>query len=100
MKIVYKMPGQSPEIKDVPNELHALQQLVGGIIEAIPSMYMGVDIIVNEEGKLEGMMPNMFYNGDVLAGPVIFVGIDDEDFVSLEDFQAEIIMDDLNQLEV
>lgn len=30
MKIIYKAPGRSAEVRDVPNTLEALQGLVGG----------------------------------------------------------------------
>ena len=56
MKILYKKPGEAPEIRDVANDLGALQDLVGGYIETVT--VGNVVIICNEEGKLKGMPLN------------------------------------------
>ena len=52
MKILYKKPGEAPEIRDVANDLEALQKLVGGYIETVTAG--DVVIICNEEGKMKG----------------------------------------------
>ena len=39
MKIIYKAPGRSAEVRDVPNTLEALQGLVGGYIVCAGSSY-------------------------------------------------------------
>lgn len=49
MKIIYKAPGRSAEVRDVPNTLEALQGLVGGYIETVTVATDAV-IICNEEG--------------------------------------------------
>ena len=35
MKILYKLPGEAPEVREVENDLKPLQELVGGYIETI-----------------------------------------------------------------
>lgn len=49
MRIIYKEPGKPPVERDVPNELHALQELVGGQMETV-RITQQVLAIVNEEG--------------------------------------------------
>lgn len=78
MKVVVKEPNKAPIEKDIENTLEALQELVGGWIEF--SVYNNFDIVVNEEGKLMGLEPNLIneYN-DVLVGTVVFVGEADDE---------------------
>ena len=50
-------PGKAPKEKDIGSDLHSLQAEVDGLIECV---YMddGAVIVVNEEGKLNGMEIN------------------------------------------
>lgn len=90
MKVLVLSNGQL-ELKDIPNTLEALQEIVGGYIE-IPYMgnelyENGIDIIINDEGKLiEGMNKEIAVvekaTGkvlDVIFGNCIFAGHDDEE---------------------
>ena len=69
-------PEKLPVITIIDNELSVLQELVGGYIECIRQK--GYDIIINEEGKFEGLKPNfLIYDGlDYVAGNAIFAGVD------------------------
>lgn len=79
VKVIVKYPGKDPEELVIPNELEEFQRLVGGYIETLP---IAADMlaIVNEEGKLRGMEPNMIVNGDLLVGPVVLVGVNGAEF--------------------
>lgn len=82
---LYKLPGKKPEARVIPNTLEALQELVGGYIEAITApIGEGCVFIMNEEGKLRGMEPNFHYRGDVFVGPVFICGRSGEDFSNLQ----------------
>ncbi len=70
------------EVVMVENTLRAFQQLVGGFIEVI-DVSDTVCIIVNEEGKLNGLAPNRRFNGDILVGTILVVGRDEENLASL-----------------
>ena len=76
---LYKLPGKKPEARVIPNTLEALQELVGGYIEAI-NLFPNIVVIVNEEGVLKDMPFNMYLAGHWLRGPVLFVGVKGEDF--------------------
>ena len=80
IRVIVKNPGEAPEEREVPNTLAALQTIVDGYIEAVPLARDAV-ILVNEEGKLRGMAPNVMYFDDVLVGPVVIVGVRGEEFV-------------------
>lgn len=108
LKAVYKEPGKAAEIKEIPNDLHTLQELVGGYIEAITipagndaAVLNAKDIVIicDEEGKIkEGVKPNFycFYAGDEIYGPVVVVGANGENFDSLTDYDAELVMRTMN----
>ena len=90
MRVVYKMPGAKAAIKEIPNELRYLQQLVGGYIETV-RLSEHLVLICNEEGKLGGLEPNIYVQSisDIVCGPVIFVGVKGDQFVSLNKGDAE-----------
>ena len=67
-------PGQHPQQVEIDNDLKALQQAVGGSIDAVYPFADPVAIICNDEGKLMGLPLNRALrdeNGqmyDVIAG--------------------------------
>ena len=78
--------------RDTSLRLDALQQAVGGLINAVP-IYRGEDLvadgIINDEGKIFDldrnelatavMGPNGLFPGDYIAGPMVVMGpVDDE----------------------
>ena len=92
MKIVYVEPGKKPRRILVPNDLHTLQQLVGGYIEALT--FKDYVIICNEEAVIRDMEPNFFWPGNILIyGPAIFCGYDDEDFCDIPEDAAKMILE-------
>ena len=82
-------PGKTPEEKEIGADLKSLQAEVGGLIECV---YMddGAIIVVNEEGKLNGMEMNRRLGEDILCGPFFIVRDNGEgDFASLTNLQIE-----------
>ena len=86
IRVIFKAPGKTAEVREMPNELAALQEAVGGYIEA-RIFTSDCAVIVNEEGKLRGLPVNFGFPGDVLVGNVLFVGVDGEEFCSLSEAQ-------------
>lgn len=76
LRVLFKEPGKNPEIKIIPNTLKAKQELVRGYIEVVP--YEDMLIICNEEGKIENLKPNVVFDYDYIAGPLIVAGDDYE----------------------
>lgn len=93
IKVVLLAPERKPLVMEIENELSVLQGKVGGHIECIRQD--GYDIVINEEGKLEGLQPNfLIYGGaDYVAGNALFVGVDyaEGEFKSLTEKQIKFI---------
>lgn len=77
----------------MPNELEAMQKIVGGYIEVYP-LADDVAIVCNEEGKMNGMELNrpIYHEGkivEIIAGTFFIAGDDISigEFVSLTDEQ-------------
>lgn len=105
-KVMIKRVGENPEIVEVEKiTLEYMQKQVKGWIE-IPYLSDAlnarrIDIVINEEGKLEGMEPNMLLLGDgfdvidVIVGDILFVAHDGEGgTIGLSDEQIK----DLNDI--
>lgn len=91
MKAIIKRVGQSPKVEDIKNDLQTLQELVGGYIECV-MVGKGIVLIVNEEGKLQGLPQNFPLGNDVIVGTAVFVGNGfDGDFTDLTDEQIETV---------
>lgn len=93
MKILYKLPGEAPEIREVENDLKPLQELVGGYIETV--RFGAMTIICNEEGKNKGLPINFFVNDngyvDAIVGPAIFCRSEGFDFTDIQDEDVKVI---------
>lgn len=83
MKVLIVEPGREPCPKEIENTLAAMQEAVGGYIEAV---YMNEDvIIVNENGKILGLPPNRSFGNDIFAGTFFIASADGDEFASLSD---------------
>ena len=91
MKIVVKKVGQTPEVREVENELHVFQEIVGGYIECF-QIFDDVLCVCDEEGKLKGLPINFVFGGDIIVGDVFFCAAGIDDFESLHEYQANILM--------
>ena len=78
----FKEPGKAPVFRLLPNELKALQDAVGGYIEAVP-VGAGLVAICNEEGRLHGMDYNCTVGSIDFVGPVVFAEEAGEEFASI-----------------
>ena len=82
-------PKKEPYVKTIPSGLESLQHEVGGYIEAVYPFEDPVAVIVNEEGKLEGLQLNRgIYDPDgrlydIFSGTMLVVGLGEENFASL-----------------
>lgn len=101
IKVVIKKVGRSPIVTIIEDDLKTSQRIVKGRIEIVP-VANGIDMIVNEEGKMNGNKPNFYFtqNGytDLIFGDVLFTGVDYEEGTqeSLTDGQIQYVLDWLN----
>lgn len=99
--LLHCYPGDSLDLK-------ALQEIVEGHIETVPTALagewsheqgVGLTLIINEEGKLLGMPVNRlatdmaYLFNDAIVGNAILIGTTDEDFIGLTKEAAENIME-------
>ena len=89
MTVLVVEPKKEPYVKTIPSGLESLQHEVGGYIEAVYPFEDPVAVIVNEEGKLEGLQLNRgIYDPDgrlydIFSGTMLVVGLGEENFASL-----------------
>lgn len=71
---------------DIENTLDALQAAVDGYIETVTLIPGKAVMIVNEEGLLRGMIPNLAASmiaGNKIVGPALIVGVDGDEFTDI-----------------
>ena len=73
MKALRKRPGEPWEEVQIENTLEALQTEVGGHIETV-TLLSDLVLVVNEEGRFNGMHFNMRLCGMQLFGTILAVG--------------------------
>ncbi|GAA0092953.1 hypothetical protein UT300009_29830 [Paraclostridium bifermentans] len=93
MRLVEKKVGELGVVRDLPNTLDTFQEIVGGYIEVF-SLTDEIMIVLNEEGKVRELEPNIeipYRSGytEVIVGNIAFVSSDGEDFASLTDKHIE-----------
>ena len=92
--VVACYPGQSATVIRIQNTLEAKQAFVGGYIQVVYP-FDDVAIVCNENGKVNGMDPcrALFDESgdiyDIIVGPFLICGLDDEGFISLTKEQQE-----------
>ena len=82
MRIFIKEPGKRTREADVANDLHTLQELVGGHIEAV-QIFSDLAVICNEEGRLMDLPHCCEVCGIDFCGPVLFAGTKRDRFCSV-----------------
>ena len=69
MKVLLVEPGKAARPVEIKNELHEMQQIVGGLIQVLYPWEDPAAIVCNDEGKLMGLPLNrVLEDYDVIAG--------------------------------
>ena len=96
MRVLIAEPGKVPYAKDIDPGLHSMQEVVGGLIQAVYPFEEPVALICNEEGKLLNLPlnralrePNSGQIYDVVAGTFFLCAAppDSQNFESLTEEQ-------------
>jgi hypothetical protein len=108
LKVIVKNTGEPPKEQVIEDSLEGLQKLVGGYIE-VTMITPEILLILNEEGKLNGLEENfaivtfeekgeVFQNQvhDIICGNCFFVASNGEEFASLSEEQAYFIQSQFN----
>ena len=91
MTAVFKAPGERPEIIEIENTLKAFQEAVGGHIESFTLMNNAC-VICNEEGRLLGLPRNCDFLGQSFVGPILVVGVNEDEFCDINEDVAGFVM--------
>lgn len=89
MNVLLVSPGAYPKAVSIGTELEDMQAAVGGDIEVTYPFEDEVGLVMNEEGKLNGMPLNRALRTedgdvyDIVAGDFLVVGLTEDDFGSL-----------------
>lgn len=100
IKVIVKRPYKELEIVEIENNLTSLKEIVDGYIECVPFPRIdGVDLIVNEEGKLKRLDGNFYlphYNDCIVGNAIIASYNKDGEFTSLNDNQIKKVTEYIN----
>ena len=105
MTVLLVEPNKYPEVKEIGTDLESLQQAVGGNIEVTYPFDDNVGLVVNEEGKINGMPLNRSIRDesgemmDVVAGSFLVVGLTEDSFGSLTPEQLSTFEQEFHQPE-
>ena len=108
MRVLIVEPLTEPYVKEIDSSLESMQNIVGGLIQAIYPFDHPVALICNEEGKLMRLPLNraLFDKDgnivDIITGTFFICSApaDSENFESLTDEQIEIYQKRFEALEV
>ena len=100
MQILVIKPGQKPEVQEIDGTLESMQEIVGGLIQAIYPYEQPVALIANDEGKALGLPLNRGLRDedrvlyDIICGTFFIVGapVGSGRFQSLTDAQIQYFM--------
>ena len=81
---------EQPKVVEIENNLSTLQKYVGGLIDIV-ELENDVDIIINDEGKLLSLSPNLvlYEFGDIIVGDFLVVGQENGETISLSEEKIE-----------
>lgn len=106
MTVLLVEPEKYPRPVEIGTDLEDLQKTVGGYIEVTYPFDENVGLVMNEEGKLEGLPLNRALRDDegqiydVVAGSFLVVGLTEESFGSLTPDQMQKFEQQFHQPEV
>lgn len=93
IKVLVVEPEKPSQVQEVPDELKALQALVGGNIDAVYPFDESVAVVFDREGKIKALpfnrplLDDLGEPYDILCGTFFITGVSGENFVSLTDDQ-------------
>ena len=82
IRVLIVEPNKEPRQARIEHTLENLQSIVGGLIEYVELEY-NVDLICNEEGKLDNLELKRAITNDIIAGTFIVAGQHYGDTISL-----------------
>ena len=92
IRAIFRKPlTNKSEIVEVENTVEGIQEMIGGHFECV-TIEEGICLLCDEDGKLKRLQPNCIYRGDIIAGPILIVGTQGDEFTSIPELFAERFM--------
>ena len=85
IRVMIVEPGKDPRLEMIDNDIHVMQEIVGGYVEAHVMRHEHVYILCHEEGKLRRLPPNR----QGLYGTVVMCGYRGTEFTGLTSGQIK-----------
>lgn len=95
LKVLVVEPLKHPQVKEISGTLRSMQEIVGGTIQALYPFDDQAAIIVNDEGKMLGLLPNRGLRDDdgnlydIICGTFLICGLAEDNFGSLSNEQIK-----------
>ena len=64
VRVIVCRPGEKATIEEIGDDLESMQAVVGGYIEEVMPWKDDVALVCNEEGKIQGFLPNRLLKSD------------------------------------
>lgn len=91
LRVLVNRSGLPLRAEVVENTLRSMQELVGGSIECV-TVTEDLAIVCNEEGRIRGLSPSASILRIQFVGPVAFVGVSRDRFISVPRSAERLIM--------
>lgn len=88
IRVLIVEPRKEPYVKEIEDTLEEKQKIVGGLIDFI-ELEDDVDLIFNEESKINNLEMNRIIKNDIVCGTFIICGQRNGESISLTDEQIK-----------
>lgn len=99
LRVLVNRQGLPLRAEVVENTLRSMQELVGGPIGCV-TVTEDLAIVCNEEGRIRGLSPSASLLSIQFVGPVAFVGVRGEDFMSITRKGEQLVRQIVREAEV
>jgi len=106
MKVLMVEPNKAAYGAEISSSLRDMQEIVGGLIQAIYPYEEPVALVCNDEGKLIGLPLNRALRDmdgdiyDIIAGTFFICGLDEDSFASLSEEHMDKFIKEFHDPEV
>ncbi len=93
MHVIWVKVSKAPYVIDIPHQLGAMQELVGGMIEVVEPFSDDVVLVCNENGRDENLPLNRIINDHMdIRGDFFLCGTDDVGLCDIPQDKVELYL--------
>lgn len=104
IKVIMVEVGKEPYVKEIYNTLKDMQEMVGGLIDRVPTFFSeekSYDFVFNDEGKMIGLPLNryIFEKKDAIAGDFMVIKDDDSigEYITIDDDEIDFLLNQVKE---